>query len=179
MSALDLNSNIRVASFDIECTSLDASYGRLVCACIKYHDEDEVRTKSIRSVKQEPALLRWIEKNTADVDVYATWNGKLFDMFYVDGRRMHHGMERVPLKKHVDLLYQARRLRLRGSRLDGVAKDLGFEHQKIDVPAWRWVLAAEGCKESIGLIVEHCEQDVLMTEEAFGRFKHSLQRFTK
>lgn len=170
---------MRFASFDIECTSLDSSFGRLVCICVKFFDEDEVRTYSIKSVKQEKKLLEWFEKQYNEASVVVSWNGKLFDFPYINGRRMHHGMVALEPKKHVDLLYQARKLRGRGAALDRVAKDLRFENQKYEVPAWRWVLAAEGDKESIDEIVTHCEQDVVMTQEAFDLFEPMIVRVTK
>lgn len=171
--------NIRAAAFDIECTGLEASYGRLICACFQFLDEDEPRTKAIKSIKQEKVLLHWIKEQFKEIDVLLTWNGKLFDVPFVNARRMQHGLVALEPMKHVDLMYQARKLRTRGSRLDGVAKDLRFTHQKIDVPAWRWVHAAEGDQKAIDLIVKHCEQDVRMTAEAWGKFRPMVVRITR
>ena len=35
---------MRFAAMDIETTGLEASYGRLLCCCFKFTDEDKVRT---------------------------------------------------------------------------------------------------------------------------------------
>jgi len=170
---------VRFAAMDIECTSLDASYGRLICVCFKFFDEDEVRSRSIRWVRQEPALLDWVVQQYSQVGVLVTHNGRAFDFAYINARLMQHGMPPLEPIKHVDLLYQAKKLRTRGSSLDATAKDLKFKYQKYEVPAWRWVLAAEGDKESIAEIVKHCEQDVRMTQEEFERLEPLIVRITR
>lgn len=169
----------RFAAVDIETTALDASYGRLICICIKHETEDKVRTKYIRWSKDELSLLKWMQKQYEDIDVLITWNGKRFDIPFINARLMRHGLSPLEPKKHMDLMYQAMKLRTRGARLDGFAKDMGLEYQKIDVPASDWVLAAEGNANAVKRIVEHCERDVHMTQEAAVKCRPMIVRITR
>jgi len=171
---------MRFCSLDIECTSLDASYGRILCVCMKFFDEDKVRTYIALRCKNEKPMLREVVRAYNECDVVVTWNGKLFDIRYINARLMQHNLP--PLdhgKMHKDLMWEAKKLRLRGARLDGVSKDLRTKVAKYDVPAWRWILAAEGDKASSREIVTHCELDVLLTEEMMERLKPLIIRITR
>jgi uncharacterized protein YprB with RNaseH-like and TPR domain len=171
---------LRFAALDIETTSLEASYGRLICACYKFTDEDSVRTITVPRYRNEAKALERISRLYDKLDVVLTWNGKLFDIPFLNARLMHHKLPPLDARKmHLDIMYQARKLRLRGSRMDGVSKDLRTKVAKYDVPAWRWVLAAEGNREAIGEIVRHCELDVILTEELFDRLKPLIVRITR
>jgi len=170
---------VRIAMLDIETTGLEASFGRLVCVCFKFTDEEKPRTIKVRYYRNEAKALETITKFYNEADIVCTWNGKLFDIPFLNGRLMHHGMAPLDPKMHMDLMYQARKLRLRGSRLDNVSKDFHTNTRKYDVPAWRWTLAAEGDIKSIDEIVTHCELDVLLTEEMMQYLKPLIVRFTR
>ena len=170
---------IRIAMLDIESTALEASFGRLVCVCFKFTDEEHVRTVRVRKYKDEPKALQKIKDIYNEADIVCTWYGKIFDIPFLNARFMHHRMAPLDSKMHMDLLFQARKLRLRGSRLENVSKDFQTVTRKYDVPAWRWTLAAEGDMESINEIVIHCENDVLLTEEMLEYLKPLILRFTR
>jgi len=171
---------MRIAAFDIETTGFSSTYNRLVCACFKFSDEDKVRSKSALLSKDEGPLLTWIVKNYDRADVIVTWNGKLFDVYFVNGRLFQ--TKRPPLdskKMHRDLLYDARRLRMTSCKMDHVAENMQTDHQKYHVPAREWIKAAEGNVKSHALIRKHCENDVLITEELFERFLPMIPRLTR
>lgn len=170
---------LRFAAFDIECTQLEASFGRLVCMCAKFLDEKKIRTVYTRWYRNEKRMLEEMAKWWEEMDVVITVNGKLFDMPFVNARRMHHGMLPLVPKMHVDLRWVATKLRFRGASLDGMAKDLRLKNQKHECAAWQWVLAAEGDMPCIKDIIKHCEQDVRMTEELFNRLRPLIIRITK
>lgn len=173
-------SALRTMCFDIECTSLDASYGRILCVCAKFDDEKSPRTLSAPLLKDEKALLRAFSSWWAEADIVAGWNSKLFDVAFLNARRMFHRLLPLdPSKKHIDLLFQSKKLRFRGNRLDGVSKDLRTKCKKYDVPAYRWVEAAEGQPLAQSLIIKHCQLDVLLTEEMLLRLKPLLVHITR
>lgn len=167
------------AAMDIEATGLDASYGRLVCVCFKFEGEKKVRTMSIKSVHEEKELLEWVQEQYDQVDVLVTWNGKRYDVPFLNARMFIHGMKPLVPKKHLDLMYKAKAIRTRGARLDGFAKDMGLAHQKFDVPASAWILAAEGDEKAIKDIVKHCELDVKITEDAARKVRPMIVRITR
>lgn len=171
---------MRFAMMDIEATGLEASYGRLLCCCFKFTDEDKVRTARARFCRNEPAALKEITRLFDEADVIVGWNSKLYDVPYINARLMQHNLPPLKHQKmHLDIMYQARKMRLRGSRMDYVSKDLKTKVVKHDVPAWQWVLAAEGNQKAGDEIAYHCHQDVLLTEELFHRLKPFIIRITK
>ncbi len=182
-SAAEVKANIpalRVAAFDIECTNLEASYGRTLCVCFKFSDEAKPRTVTARWLRDEPKLLETVGQWWDEADIVAGWNSKLFDQRFLNARRMFYGMLPLdPTKMHKDLMFEFRKLRFRGSRLEGASKDLRTKAAKFDVPAYRWLEAAEGQQEALNLIVKHCQLDVLLTEEMFTRLKPLITNFTR
>ena len=176
---------LRFATFDIETTGLDASYGRILCACFKFTDEEDVRTVVSRRYKDEPRALRQIHALYKKADVIVTWNGKLFDLPFVNARTMIRRKEAQcphildPSKKHIDLMYMSKKLRTRGNRMDGAAKDLAGKNQKYDVEAEEWVRAVDGDRRAFDRIVRHCEVDVVMTEELLEILKPYVVRITR
>lgn len=171
---------LRFGCFDIEATSLDASYGRLVCACIKFGDEDGVRTVTVPKFANEKVALVKITEWIHETDILVTWYGKMFDIPFLNSRLMHHGMLPLPRKMHKDLCFESKsKFRFRGNRLDNISKDLKTKLAKFDVPASQWILAAEGHKGAIADIVKHCQLDVLLTEEVLGRMKPLILNITR
>lgn len=177
---------MRIATLDIETTSLDASYGRLLCACFKFTDESSPRTIVARRYKDEPRALEKIAKLYREADIIVTWNGKKFDIPFLNARIMVRRDELKldppildPMMKHIDLMYMSAKLRTRGNRLDGAAKDLKARNQKYHCVAEDWVRAADGHKPSLDGIIKHCEVDVLITEDMLNILKPHIIRITK
>ena len=171
---------MRFAAMDIETTGLEASYGRLLCCCFKFTDEDKVRTVRAARYRNEKKALEKITELYNRLDCVLTWNGKRFDIPFLNARLMQHGLPPLDVRKmHMDLMYQAKKLRLRGARMDGVSKDLRTKWKKHDCTAHHWVMAAEGSKPHLDDIVKHCEHDVELTEELFERLKPLIVRITR
>jgi uncharacterized protein YprB with RNaseH-like and TPR domain len=177
---------MRIAAFDIETTGLDASYGRFLCACFKFLDDPKVKTVRARRYKDEPRALAQLVKIYNKADIIVTWNGKLFDIPFVNARLMVRRKEHDvapavldPGKKHVDLRWMSAKLRTRGNRLDGASRDLGAKFAKYTVGAEGWIKAADGHVESFDKIVHHCELDVMLTEEMFEILKPYVVRITR
>lgn len=171
---------IRFAAFDIESTGLDASYGRMLCACAKFCDEKHVRTVRAPRLRHEKAALEEIQQWFNQLDVVVTWYGKMFDIKFVNSRLLHHGMHPLPKVIHKDLCFESKsKLKFRGNRLDGVSKDLRSRVSKFDVPAFRWVEAADGNAAALDDIVKHCQLDVLLTEEMLEKMKPLILNFTR
>ena len=170
---------MRIATFDIEATKLDASYGRMLSYAFKFLDEDEVRSDYITHFSEEKELLEGLVENWDEADIVVTWYGRKYDIPFVNARLMINGMLPLSSKKHIDLYQRSKTLRTLGNRLDNVAKDFDFHYQKYDVPASAWLRATEGDQESIDEIVYHNEIDVLMTEEALEVFRPTIGNIVK
>ncbi len=166
---------MKVASFDIETTGLRSTYGRCICACFKFHNEAKVRKKMARYCKNEVELLKWISKQWDDADIIVTWNGKLFDQYFVNGRCVLKNMPILDAKKmHKDIMYEARRLRMTSCTLENVGINFGIATGKVTLEAEDWVRAAEGDKASHERILSHCVNDVVMLQEVFERLTPNI-----
>ena len=176
---------MNIVSFDIETVGghFEASYGRILCMSYVYnHAPDKVYTIHARTLKDELQALKDIASVVRDADILVSWNGKMFDFPFIQARMFQRLKKMIPKEKHLDLYHVARHhFKLRGYRLDFFAKDMRMEHQKYEVPAWRWVQAMESetYPKSYKEIVKHCEQDVRMTNEALELLRPFIVRVNK
>jgi len=157
---------MRLAVFDIETTALEGSYGRMLCACLKFLDEKTIRVVEARTANNERKALQQLEKHLSDAHVIITWNGRQFDWRFMNQRRMVHNLKPLPKMMHIDWLHvQKHHCRSRGHRQMFVAQDLGCKVNKFEPGAAAWVAAETGNAKAFNDIVRHCRQDVLQLEE--------------
>lgn len=157
---------MRLAVFDIETTALEGSYGRLLCACIKFLDEKRIRVVEAPTVKSERRALVELEGHLNEAHVIITWNGRMFDWRFMNQRRMVLGLKPLAKMMHIDWYHiQKHHCRSRGHRQMYVAEDLGCRNSKFEPGAKAWVAAADGDPTAFAKIVRHCRQDVLQLEE--------------
>ena len=168
---------LSIAFFDLETTSLDASVGRLLCACIA-DTEGNVETFKItdykgKSLIDDSKLAVAIRDRLEQYDIYCGWNSKLFDQPFLNGRLIQAGQRPLIKKMHVDLMYMATGTFVRIGRrsLENVAKVLQLPVQKEGLDKYEWSLAIAGDKPALDRIIEHCQADVLVLREAFHRLK--------
>lgn len=170
-------------AWDIEATGLEASYGRLLCVSFKFSNEDFVRTVSCRSIRDEVKALKKVHEYLSEPDIWLTWNGKMYDVRFLNARLIQHNLMPLPDKWHIDLLWQHKKLRTRSHRLEHAGVHLGLETGKFDATPQEWIEAAQepgkAGKEAFDKIVRHCEHDVVMTEQAFMRLKPLVARIQK
>ena len=79
---------MRKAFFDIECNHLNADWGLLICACIKWSDKKTIETFRITDHKQaslndDRGIAKAIRDSLEDADTIVTWYGKKFDVPYL------------------------------------------------------------------------------------------------
>lgn len=175
--------NFRIAFFDYETTGLKANFGRTLVFSVAdadgtvttlRADDPALRGRSRRDDSKLAAASRdLLEK----YNVLCSWNGKRFDIRYLNGRLMLGG-ER-PLRgdlMHVDLLPISRHyLAWHSHRLDAVAKTLQLETQKTELNFDSIEAARDGEGWALDEIVEHCEHDVLVLRQVFARYQDLLK----
>lgn len=166
--------------FDIETTGLGADFGFVIAACIKPATDKKIITFRIDDYKDykkdlcnDKKLVLDIANALEDFDVICTYNGDKFDLPFMDTRLAVHGVrKRVTLVHSIDLLpIIKQKMRLHSNRLDTVASALGLSEAKTRLLPQVWQRASHGSKKDLDYIVEHCEKDVLVLEEAFKRLK--------
>jgi uncharacterized protein YprB with RNaseH-like and TPR domain len=166
---------LRVAVFDIETTGLNASFGRVLCAAIQFYGPDSLegfRADQYKEWKEgkradDKELVADILASLEKADVVIAHNGVNFDMAFLRTRALIHGLPPVHPKKIVDPVLIARKVfRFHSNSLDSIAAMIGTDFMKTPVAPQYWIKAlADGDKESLDYIMEHCIKDVYVLEE--------------
>jgi uncharacterized protein YprB with RNaseH-like and TPR domain len=180
---------MRIASFDIETTDLRANMGTLLCASFheivppgyysNHHDKPnkpytfKVDYKAMKHGDPNPdkelaiSLRNEIEKYNGIV----TWNGKMFDVPFLNARLLFHRERPVHIQFHIDAMYYAGSSsnRIGSRRLVSVQQFLGLEHSKTSLDWDIWKAATRGDSKALKYIVDHCEADVQVLTEAYWR----------
>jgi uncharacterized protein YprB with RNaseH-like and TPR domain len=164
--------------WDLETTNLTAIMGRLLaCAFADSFGQTKVfRIEDYpgRSLIDDSRLAAAIRDELEKVDTWVTWNGKLFDVPFLNARLLKAG-ER-PLRsdvKHIDLMYYSRGqfVRIGSSKLENVSKFVNSPHRKTPIDWETWQLAALGDRQAMDAIAEHAVADVLVLRDVFAHLR--------
>jgi uncharacterized protein YprB with RNaseH-like and TPR domain len=170
---------LRQACFDLETSTLDASFGVLLCAVIKEPGQaplvlraDELNKNWTKGRSDDSAIVRATADALAAYDLLAAHNGKMFDLPFLRTRLARWGLPPFPDKKFLDPYLLARnKFRLRSNSLDAIS-DLIDANIKTRVSPQLWARAAyDGDREAMDAIVDHCVRDVEMLERVFDLVK--------
>jgi uncharacterized protein YprB with RNaseH-like and TPR domain len=175
-----LDYNLKIGFFDIESTDLKGNFGRILCASFANQfgevttlrgDDPAYRGSKVRD---DSRLVAAVRDMVESFDYIITWNGKKFDIPFLDTRLLLAG-ER-PVRKdimHTDLMYKAKMfsLTLHSARLDAVAKTFRLPVQKTPLDPETWLDAAMSDTDAMEYIVQHCEADVLVLREVYRILK--------
>jgi DNA polymerase elongation subunit (family B) len=114
-------------------------------------------------------LVRHASKVLKLSDQWVTYNGRRFDVPYIQTRMLRHHLGFLPTgTKHVDLYTDMARVRLNLARRskDNVARWLGLSPDKPYDPEV-WVDAARGKPSAVRKVVAHCRSDVELEKEIY------------
>jgi uncharacterized protein YprB with RNaseH-like and TPR domain len=167
----------RIAYADIEVDNLNADFGTVLCWCIKQKDGDIVSsiitkeelfngTGDYRVIKE---FIDEISKYKIVVGYYSS----RFDIPFMRSKALYYDLD-FPAYGDLfqwDMYFTVRdKLALSRNSLDNVCSYLGIEGKTpLDKDVWR--KAKYGDKESIDLVLTHCEYDVIITEKLHNRLE--------
>lgn len=171
----------KLAAWDLECSSLNANGGAILCGSIVNPlNLEKVRTFRIDKYKgyrhdtlNDRLLVKDLVNFLNDQDMWITYYGARFDVPFLTTRIVHWnssegaGIDLPSNVPHVDLWRTARnKLKLHSNRLASVTALLGHgDKTPLDLPVW--LRAAGGHKPSLDYIVEHCEVDARILAECY------------
>lgn len=168
--------------WDLETTGLTAIMGRLLACSFA---DAWGSTKSFRiedypgeSPIDDSRLAVAIRDELELADHWVTWNGKLFDIPFLNARLLKAGERPIRTDiKHTDLMYYSRGqfVRIGSSKLDNVSKFVDSPNRKTPLEWETWQLAGLGDRKCMDLVVEHCEADVLVTRDVFAHLKPHIR----
>lgn len=169
----------KVLIFDIECYSHDfgADKGYLLCIGYKWLGDKKVsmiRPTDLEKFRNDPTNDRAMCKEFLELvkkaDIVAGWNSKGFDWRFLQTRIMKWRLGYLPPVPHCDLLLTSRASTKMRRTLDNTGKFFNLKNQKIPLDMNIWMAAGRGNAKALQEIINHCEADVLMTEEAYELF---------
>lgn len=174
----------RIMFYDLETTDLDADFGNLVAFGWKVLGEKDAHVLSlldtnkvcktcgrVDAVDDKPLVVQ-AHKILSSADMWVTWYGKGFDAKFINTRILDAKLEPLPDIPHVDLYWTARgKLKLSSNRLASVQNFLQLPTAKTPITKRAWRRAQAGDVKSIEYIVEHCEKDVDVLEQAYERLR--------
>ena len=164
---------------DIETSGLKANFGRMLCACVKdWHGEVKTFSQAdYPSYASRPWDDRKVVRDTIEelskYHIWVTYYGTGFDIPFLRSRMvLASSPNRNPYEAfHVDLYYKVRNLlQLGRNSLYSAQQHLGLADKKTPLGPKIWLEAGGGSTEALDNIVEHCQQDVIVTEQLYDRF---------
>lgn len=129
-----------------------------------------------KDITDDKALVKAAALALTDFDIWVTWNGKLFDVPVLNGRLRYHGLQPLPLTKHIDAMYYATggSMRIGRRSLQSVSEYFDVANRKTPLSVRIWDRAMAGDEDAYNKIVEHCDADVLVTRDVFAVLKTQI-----
>lgn len=179
-----MNEKARILYYDIETTDLDADFGNMLAFGYKWAGDRKAHVISLLDTNKvcqgcghvdavsDKKLVKAAHAILTQADMWVTWYGKGFDDKFVNTRVLDAKLKPLPPVPHVDLYFTAKhRLKLSSNRLASVQDFLQLPTSKTPLTKRIWRKAQAGHVPSIRYIVDHCQKDVMVLEEAYERLK--------
>ena len=166
----------RLGFYDIETTGLGAWNSEMTMVSVADSFGNMVSKTRFdfeqSNLLDDKGLVLWLRDYLEEnFDILTAWNGLLFDLPYHNARLAYHGERLMNQKMYIDLMYAARggrySLKVGSAKLKNVAKFFRTPHQKPDLEWNTFRLAGMGDPESLALLQDRCEADVLVMRDLF------------
>lgn len=170
----------KIVFFDLECTSLKPTIGRILCASFVTLDGEPYtfsaldRKHRTRDVYDDSKLAIAIRDELEKYDMICGWNSKEFDLKFLNARLLRVGERTKTAQYHLDGMWSFRSKASAWSKLDSVQKFIVPEGETKTEIEWEQWMRALGWdrkmrEEAMASIVQHCEHDVLVLREVYNR----------
>lgn len=182
-----MSDRARVLIFDIEATSLNASFGHMLCFGYKYLGDKRPKVISLADFRTPPAgaepdlyLTRRVhEIITNEADILVTYYGKEYDRKFINTRALMADLPPLPplSAEHVDLYFTTRgNLKLHSNRLQALSEALGCPWSKTPVRADTWRRAMRGDPKAMKYVIDHCRLDVDILEWCYLKLRPCVRQ---
>lgn len=112
-------------------------------------------------------VVKTLHAALRQADAIIAHNGDKFDLRWLQGRMLFHGLPPLPPIKSIDTLKMARRtFYLNSNRLDYLGKYLGLGG-KTTTPGGLWMDVLRGQKKAVRTMVEYNKRDVELLEQVY------------
>ena len=173
---------MKIISFDIEATNLDADFGYVICFAYKelgmpakvlsISDYDIHETEPWN----DKLLIQDILEIIKSADIVVSYYGKGFDWGFLNARLLANGLEPLPEVPHVDLYWTAKRiLKISSRSMANVGEQLNLKERKMYIPRKTWIMAQGGHLPSIRELSRRCKSDTLVLEQTYLRLRSQIR----
>ena len=137
----------------------------------------------IRNITEEPAALNAVKDLLQEADALVSYNGRSFDLPYLNERFRYYGFDPLPDIPHIDLLHYARRLwkgSLPNCRLSTIEQAYLDVEREIDIPGmlvpeWYMKYRETGNCGPLVPIVRHNQQDIASLPLLFSMLRRKAR----
>jgi uncharacterized protein YprB with RNaseH-like and TPR domain len=168
----------KIVGFDLECTSLKPTVGRILCASFKPLDGEPYTFKATDKgimkpdVYDDSRLAIKIRDELEKFDIIIGHNSKMFDLRFLNARLLRTQQRTKMAQFHIDSMWSWRSKSSGWSKLDSIQKYmLPDGASKTEIEWEQWMRALGWNKklrdEAMAVIVEHCENDVIVLIEVY------------
>jgi uncharacterized protein YprB with RNaseH-like and TPR domain len=160
--------------FDIETNNLNADYGEAVVFSGKWFGAKRPFTISQRDMSERRMLTEVKSILEDQADCIVSYNGKRFDVPFLNTRCLEFRKDPLPKLHHIDLYFTLKpKLRTGRKALGTIGNWLQLQEDKMSVPpkAWR--------EKNYKKLIARCESDVLLLEQLYDRTKHLIYDIKK
>jgi uncharacterized protein YprB with RNaseH-like and TPR domain len=170
---------LKIVGFDLECTDLKPTIGRILCASFTKQDGTtytfSAHDRGIKraDVYDDSKLAIKIRDELEAADIIIGHNSKMFDLRFLNTRLMRVGQRTKAPQFHIDTMWSWRSKSSGFSGLDNIQKFmLPDGTHKTPIKWEQWMRALGWNKklrdEAMAEIVEHCENDTRLLMEVFS-----------
>ena len=174
------DTGLKIVGFDLECTSLKPTVGRILCASFTpLNGETYTFTALDRGIKRadvydDSRLALKIRDELEQYDIIIGHNSKMFDLRFLNARLLRTLLRTKMPQFHIDTMWSWRSKSSGWSGLDNIQKYmLPDGTHKTPIKWEQWMRALGWSKrlreEAMAEIVEHCENDTRVLMEVYAR----------
>jgi len=142
---------------------------RIICVAYKFQGQKKVHQIRWDKNQCDKKLVEKFGEILRSVDVAIGHNGDAFDLKWVKGRALYHGLPPITNVQTIDTLKLVRQnFNLNSARLDYLAQYL-FEDKKLSTDYGLWKKVMLGDKKALNYMVKYCKKDVVLLEEVYEK----------
>lgn len=128
-------------------------------------------TSKEAKIGDDRRLVKKIHKVIEEADVIVGHNGDKFDLRWLKGRALKHGLPPLSFVKTIDTLKVARKnFKLLSNRLDYLGKFL-LDEGKYHTTSGLWIRSLKGDSKALKEMLEYNKQDVVLLERVYEKLR--------
>lgn len=122
-------------------------------------------------------MAKKIKEEVAKYHLIVTWNGKLFDVPFLNARLLKAGEQPCAPQMHLDAMWYASgsSARLASRKLVNVAKFFKVVTPKYDVLPETLQASRAGDSAALEEVIKHCEADVIILSDVYWKLLPNIR----